>query len=83
MAIKLDISKAYDRVEWEFLRRIMLKLGLDSNWVQVALETVVQHHIQCSLMGNQKVLLLHPGVLNKETLHPHNSSSYVQKASHH
>lgn len=29
MAMKLDISKAYDRVEWGFLRKIMLKIGLD------------------------------------------------------
>ena len=28
MAIKLDISKSYDRVEWSFVQRIMLKMGL-------------------------------------------------------
>ena len=27
MATKFDISKAYDKVEWEFLERIMLRLG--------------------------------------------------------
>lgn len=29
MANKLDISKAYDCVEWGFLKSIMLKLGID------------------------------------------------------
>ena len=29
MALKLDIRKAYDQVEWEFLEKIMHHLGLD------------------------------------------------------
>ncbi|XP_075650200.1 putative mitochondrial protein AtMg01250 [Castanea sativa] len=40
MAVKLDISKAYDRVEWEFLQRIMLKIGLPEQLVNLAMETV-------------------------------------------
>ena len=28
MTVKLDISKAYDRVEWSFLKQIILKLEL-------------------------------------------------------
>ena len=40
MAIKLDINKAYNRVEWSFLRKIMLKLGFDERWVQLAMATI-------------------------------------------
>ena len=40
MAVKLDISKAYDQVEWGFLWNIMLKLGLDCRWIDMTMETI-------------------------------------------
>ena len=33
MAMKLNISKAYDRVEWPFLKCIMTRLGLPEVWI--------------------------------------------------
>ena len=33
-AYKLDLSKAYDRVDWGFLERVMVKLGFAHRWVQ-------------------------------------------------
>ncbi|KAL5740942.1 hypothetical protein ACOSQ2_030122 [Xanthoceras sorbifolium] len=33
VALKLDMRKAYDRVEWNFLRQMMEKLGFSPGWI--------------------------------------------------
>uniref|UniRef100_A0A8R7QRC4 Reverse transcriptase domain-containing protein n=1 Tax=Triticum urartu TaxID=4572 RepID=A0A8R7QRC4_TRIUA len=32
-AVKLDMSKAYDHIEWHFLERMMYKLGFQEQWI--------------------------------------------------
>jgi hypothetical protein len=39
-ALKLDMSKAYDRVEWHFLERMMERLGFDSRWINLIMQCV-------------------------------------------
>jgi len=30
VSLKLDISKAYDRMDWEYLREVMVKMGFEN-----------------------------------------------------
>ncbi|XP_074278012.1 uncharacterized protein LOC141601617 [Silene latifolia] len=40
MAIKLDMAKAYDRIEWTFLDRVLRVMGFETNWVERVMDCV-------------------------------------------
>ena len=50
MAIKLDMAKAYDRVEWNFLVGVMRRLGFREKWISLIYDCIssVTYSILCN-----------------------------------
>ncbi|XP_030505125.2 uncharacterized protein LOC115720103 [Cannabis sativa] len=40
MALKLDMSKVYDRIEWPFLEAMLRKMGFVENWIHLIMTCV-------------------------------------------
>lgn len=51
--LKLDMSKVYDRVEWLFLERIILKLGFAKEWVDKIMMCVTTVSYSFNINGDR------------------------------
>jgi hypothetical protein len=52
-AYKLDLSKAYDRVDWVFLEEVMHKMGFSRRWIQWIMVCVTTVRYSVKLNGAQ------------------------------
>ena len=59
MAIKLDMSKAYDWIEWVYLENIMRKMGFCEQWIGLIM-ACVQSVTYSILVNREPHGLIHP-----------------------
>lgn len=61
MALKLDMNKAYDRVEWIFLRQMMLSMGFAPTWVVLIMRcvSIVSYFVLINGESYGKIVLEH------------------------
>lgn len=51
MALKTDIFKAYDRVEWSFLKMVLKTLGFSEHWSKLVMVCVTSAQYQVLING--------------------------------
>lgn len=40
MAVKTDMSKAYDRIEWSFVQQVLQRLGFNAKWINWLMQCI-------------------------------------------
>lgn len=52
--MKLDFNKAYDRVQWDFLSEVMLRMGFSQVWVNLVMQVVTTVSYSVTVNGESR-----------------------------
>ncbi|XP_015959674.1 uncharacterized protein LOC107483570 [Arachis duranensis] len=58
IAIKLDMNKAYDRLEWNFIQRVMEKFGFNREWVRLIMSCVKSASYRFKINGKHSTKII-------------------------
>ena len=79
MTVKLDMNKAYDKVEWNYLQKLMEKMGFCTRWIELMMEYVSTISYSILMNGKPKGLINPTRGIWQGALSPPSSSFYGQK----
>ncbi|KAI5334235.1 hypothetical protein L3X38_024368 [Prunus dulcis] len=68
MVLKLDMSKAYDKVEWNFLECMMKKLGFNNGWVDLIMDCISTISFSMKVRGTYEKASSQPSNFGKSAV---------------
>lgn len=58
VAMKIDMQKAYDRLNWSFLCKVMTALGLTEGWIDLVMRSIKGCHFGVLINGEASGFIL-------------------------
>ena len=71
MAIKTDISKAYDKMEWSFIEAVLRKMGYSETWITWTMRCITSVNYKVLMNGQPRGNIVHGrGIRQGDPLSP-------------
>lgn len=69
MAIKTNMSKTYDRVEWSFVQALLTKTGIDSQGIQLRMKCIISVQYKVLINGQPRGHIIPKEAYSKRILY--------------